>query len=63
LVTQLFPSWILNNDPKKKIMVAGYGQDLPNYFSDQTRKLIKSELNITDIELDNDAVKHRELPQ
>ena len=38
-----FVAWILGHDPKAKIMVAGYSQDLARHHSNQTRSIMESD--------------------
>lgn len=37
-----FVAWVLGHDPKAKIMVASYSQDLARHHSNQTRTLMES---------------------
>lgn len=38
-----FVAWVLGHDPKAKIMVASYSQDLARHHSNQTRMIMESE--------------------
>ena len=41
LVSGSFPAWILGNDPKAKVTVVSYGQDLSEPLVDNARKILK----------------------
>src|SRR6187399_3239203 len=38
-----FVAWVLGHNPKAKIMVASYSQDLARHHSNQTRMIMESE--------------------
>lgn len=38
-----FVAWVLGHDPKAKIMVASYSQDLARHHSNQTRMIMESD--------------------
>lgn len=62
LVTQLFPAFQLGRNPKTKIVVAWYWQDLPDYFSKQTQEIVLSEnyRDLFSVQRGTFNVQHRE---
>lgn len=62
MTTQIFPAWLLGNQPQKKIVVSAYWQTLANNFSNLTKQIIQDEpyWQLFNIKTTTDQVSHRD---